>query len=594
MIARASNALPVQARDGRGDRAEILAALKECAKRKDLARGKRIHAAAVECGLDSDLFVGSSLVSMYSRCGSVARSRMVFDAMEFLDRVSWNSLVLGYAENGWGEIALKLFLAMQDEGHCSPDSSTFVAAIKACSSLSERESGVEVEGMDRRIKVESLEKGMRIHRQAWSSGFERDIFVANALIHAYAKCGSLVDATKVFHAMPRRDEVSWNALMVGAADNGEPELALQLLVSMKSEGRVAPNPRTFLAAIKACGCCAVKEHAKEIDSRLVKLASLEKGMALHSLACENKCDSSVFVASALVDMYAKCGSIADAQRVFDSMQDRNVISWTSMIFGCVDNSQDELALELFRRMVEEKRCPLDAWTFVAALKACGNLAALETGREIHEQIRDAGLEREASIAATLVDFYGRCGSMDEALEAFQLSSQEDMVAWTALVAGYSRQGDTPRVLELFQALLDKGLRPDVMIFSSLLSACSHAGLVDLGKRYFEEMSSKFGLAPGIHHYHCVVDLLSRSNRLEEAVAMVARMPFEATLVTWTTVLAGCHKWKNSMVGRMAFQRLIALDRRLDSAYALMANIYGSLGLWKERQEIQAMRSMNVL
>ncbi|XP_024540473.1 putative pentatricopeptide repeat-containing protein At1g68930 [Selaginella moellendorffii] len=164
-----------------------------------------------------------------------------------------------------------------------------------------------------------------------------------------------------------------------------------------------------------------------------------------------------------------------------------------------------------------------------------------------------------------------------------------MVAWTALVAGYSRQGDTPRVLELFQALLDKGLRPDVMI-----SACSHAGLVDLGKRYFDEMSSKFGLAPGIHHYHCVVDLLNRSNRLEEAVAMVARMPFEPTLVTWTTVLAGCHKWKNSMVGRLAFQRLIALDRRLDSAYALMANIYGSLGLWKERQEIQAMRSMNVL
>ncbi|XP_024540470.1 putative pentatricopeptide repeat-containing protein At1g68930 [Selaginella moellendorffii] len=326
-----------------------------------------------------------------------------------------------------------------------------------------------------------------------------------------------------------------------------------------------------------------------------KRKDLARGKRIHATAVECGLDSDLFVGSSLVSMYSRCGifarsrkygNIADAQRVFDSMQDHNVISWTSMIFGCVDNSQDELALELFRRMMEEKRCPLDAWTFVAALKACGNLAALETSQEIHEQIRDAGLEREASIAATLVDFYGRCGSVDEALEAFQLSSQEDMVAWTALVAGYSRQGDTPRVLEFFQALLDKDLRPDVMIFSSLLSACSHAGLVDLGKRYFEEMSSKFGLAPGIHHYHCVVDLLSRSNRLEEAVAMVARMPFEAMLVTWTTVLAGCHK-------RLAFQRLIALDRRLDSAYALMANIYGSLGLWKERQEIQAMRTMNV-
>ncbi|XP_024516354.1 pentatricopeptide repeat-containing protein At2g34400-like [Selaginella moellendorffii] len=419
-------------------------------------------------------------------------------------------------------------------------------------------------------------KGVAIHSHAAEMGFEKDVYVASSLVDMYAKCGCLSEAGAVFDRINRPNAVSWNSLLMGCVENGENELALQLFREMRQRRNCAPDDRAFVSALMACTGIAAKEQGKVVDGKLVKLGSLKTGMVIHCQASKSNLDSHGYVVSTLVDTYSSCGSMLDARQIFDRMPQHDLVAWNALIRGYAENGEPELAVELYRGM-ENQGCAPDGRTFLAALTACGSLAALEAGRRIHDDVRRHRAESDTFVANALIDFYGKCGSPVEAQGVFDSmeGSTRNLVTWSALISGYSRQGDSRRVFDLFQAMQQQRIQPDGITLASVLTACSHAGLADQGKLLLETMVPRFGIAPDVGHYNCVVDMLGRANRLDEAVKVATTMPFEANAVTWKTVLGACHKWNNVEVARLAFQSLERLEGRADaSSLVLFGNIVG--------------------
>ncbi|XP_024542785.1 pentatricopeptide repeat-containing protein At2g13600-like isoform X1 [Selaginella moellendorffii] len=561
-----------------------------------LERGMEVHSCASKAGCDSELLVASSLVDMYAKCGSMANARNIFSSILHRDVVCWTSLIQGYAENGHGEEALDLFSAMS--GECEPNARTFVAVLLACASLASREVGRMIADHGKAsVKVRCLEIAMATHSRAAKmiNCLELDVFVASSLVDAYAKCGSLVDARMAFDRMRHRDVVLWTSLLLGYVDNEECELALELFEFMVAEG-CKPGAQSFVAGLVACARLAVEEEeetTQSIEVRRVKLTSLDKGMAIHSRAYTNLgcCDSNVFLGNTLVDMYSKCGSLLDARIVFDRMFHRSIASWNALIAGYAENREAELALELFSRL----ECAPNAVTYAAALLACTELATLEFGKAIHAAIIRCALESDELVANKLVDLYGRCGCMVDAEIIVSTLGEPTVVSWNALIAGYSRQAEaSSRAFSAFQRMREEeSVAPNEVTFLLVLTACSHAGLVDMGQACFDAMVSTYNLTPGIEHYHCLADIFGRANQLEKALEIVTSMPYKATSVSWKTILASCRKWRNVEAGKFAFDSLLALevDGHKTAAFLLMASLYGSLDMWEEQAKVLEARNM---
>ncbi|XP_024516052.1 pentatricopeptide repeat-containing protein At4g18520, chloroplastic-like [Selaginella moellendorffii] len=369
---------------------ELIAALKSCSSSRDLESGRRIHARAVEAGSDGNLFVANTLIDMYAKAGSMPDARSVFDVMKQRSLVSWNTIVLGYAQCGEGELALELFEAMQGQGFL-PDSCSMVAALRACTSLAEQEQWRRKQlpkKMDRGMvfrEERALEKALALHALAAKRGHESNLFVASSLVNLYCKVGKVDEAVKVFDRMKKRSVVTWNSIIIGCAQNGEGELAMRLFSRMQEEeSMISPDSWTFVAALEACIGLAEKEEGTRVNGELVKMESLEKGMEIHSQARERGHTADMFVANTLIDMYSKCGRIVEALAVFDRMKTRDLVSWNIMLLSLAQNGRERLALTLFQLMQHGDGKPMepDSRTYVAALKACSSLAARETPSQI--------------------------------------------------------------------------------------------------------------------------------------------------------------------------------------------------------------------
>ncbi|XP_024522710.1 pentatricopeptide repeat-containing protein At1g11290, chloroplastic-like [Selaginella moellendorffii] len=526
-----------------------------------LEKGMALHSSACKAGYDLDMFVASSLVDLYAKSGSMEDSRRLFDRMKSRDVVSWTALISGYVQSGQAKLALQLLHRMQEQG-CQPNALTYGAALNACTKLA-----MEDEEQDGKSKLVYLEKGRELHSRLAKCGYEADAFVASSLMDMYSNCGSIREARQVFGRTKNHDVVAWNTIIMGHAQNGDGEMALELFYQMQREAGLPPNARTFVAAINACAALASKE--KEAGGK--KVSSLERGAAIHSQAMESGCCLDIFVANSLIDMYSKCGSLEEARRVFDGMEQRNIVSWTSMIMGYAENNAATFALELYE--LAGSYLQPNAQTFMAALKACGDLAAVDAGKRLHSQIRERNLDSNPLLACSLIGFYGKCGDTAAAREVFHSVARKDAAVWSALIAAYSFQGDAAGALNLLERMREEKIRPDGVTLLSVLKACSHAGLVDAGLECFREISS-----PTIEHYTCVVDLLSRANRLKQAVAVAERLAAQKRSLpaaVWMTILAASAKWKDVDNGRLAFEKLRAMDREEASIYIAMANVYSS-------------------
>eukprot|EP01018_Ginkgo_biloba_P037431 Gb_29873 [translate_table: standard] len=525
--------------------------LKACGSLSALQEGKEIHYHVVRTGLESDIFVASALVHMYAKCGSVENARHVFDKLSTRDVVLWSSMIAGYAQNGHANEALTLFNQMQ-LSDVKPNSVTIVSVLPACACLG------------------ALQQGKWIHTYILRSGFDSDVSVCNSLVAMYAKCGSLEVAHQVFNKISEKDVVSWNTMITGYSQNGDTNKALKLFHQMQLE-EVTPDSITIASVLPACA----------------NSGALQQGKWIHDYIVRSGFESDVFVGTALIDMYAKCGSIENSRQVFDKMSARNVVSWSALIAGYAQNGHANEALALFHQMQLAYVKP-DSITMVSVLQACAHLGALKQGELIHDNIIKSGFDSDVSIGNSLIDMYAKCGSLEDARRLFDKMSIRDVVSWSAMIAGYGMHGHGQDAIALFSQMQWTNMKPDDVTFLSLLSACSHAGLVDYGWRYFDCMNQDYNITPRLKHYACMVDLLGRAGHLDEAEAFIKSMPFEPDAGVWGALLGACRIHCNIDIGERVAECLFDLEPKNAGFYVLLSNIYAAGGKWDDAAKVRTM------
>jgi len=413
-------------------------------------------------------------------------------------------------------------------------------------------------------------------REVFDKMPKRDVSSWNTMIAGYVKCMRLEDARQLFDEMPERDSVSWSGMIAGYTRFGNGMEALGLFSRMRCAG-MKPDEFTFGSALSVCA----------------RLLIMEQGKQIHGLVVKGAFQSDVVVGSALVDMYAKGGSIDDAQQVFDEMPDRNSVSWNAMVAGYGRNMRGEEALNLFCKMQGEG-VKLDGFSFASMLNACASLSVLEQGKHVHAHVVKTGFESNVFVGSALVNMYAKCGSIEDARQVFDKMCERDLVLWTAVITGYAQNGHGKDAIQLFEEMLRTGIRADHVTFTGVLSACSHAGLVVEGCRYFNSMIQDHCITPIPDHYACMIDLLGRAGRLMEAVSFINNMPFEPDAIVWGALLNACRIYDNMELGEHAAERLSRLQPQNPASYVLLSNIYSASGRWDDAANmIKMMQDMGV-
>ncbi|KAH8931876.1 hypothetical protein BDL97_19G044000 [Sphagnum fallax] len=533
--------------------------LNACASLQALEEGRRIHKQIVQNNCESNIYVASSLVDMYAKCGSIEDAWTVFSRMAVRNVVAWNAMIQGHVKCGQGKKALELYGQMQQQG-VQPDPVTFVGLLNACAS-----SG-------------TLEDGQRLHGDVIKSGCESVVYVANSLIDMYAKCGSIEDACKVFHNMPAHDLVSWNVMILGHVKCGQGQKALDLFQQMQHEG-LQPDTASFVGLLNACA----------------SLRALEEGRRIHTYIMQTNCESNIYVSSSLVDMYGKCGSIEDAWRVFNRMPTRNVVAWNAMIHGHVKCGHGEKALELSQQMQQEG-VEQDPVTFVGVLNACASLGAIGEGRRIHEQIVQSGYESNVFVCNSLIDMYAKCGSIEDAWKVFNKMLTRDVVSWSAMIGGHVKCGQGHRALELSQQMQREGVQPDPVTFVGMLNACASVAALEEG-RHIHEQIIQHGCEFDVFVGSSLVDMYGKCGSVEDARRVFDNMPTR-NVVSWNAMLGGyslhghdaavwmallgaCRVHSNVEMGEYIAKQLVELNPGNAAGYVLLSNIYTAAGKWDQ-------------
>ncbi|MCO5558407.1 hypothetical protein L7F22_011988 [Adiantum nelumboides] len=497
--------------------------LKACANAGFLELGQEIHALSIQNDYHLNAKLSNALLEFYVRCGLLEEALDVFSEIIHRDVFAWTSLVVGFTEFGCEEKALDCLELMQLDG-VSPNSATYVCVLKAC---------------------EGANTGLCLHLEITKKGLESADCVGNALVDMYGKYGLLSDAQSIFDGLPVQDTISYTAILSSYAEYGFGERALQILDVMVGKD-VSPSSVTYLTGLKACA----------------SLGAVNRGQEIHMDIIKHGFESAQFSGNTLLDVYAKCGHLEEAQEVFKQLKVQCDVSWNTVIMGYAEHGLSEQVLECFQKM---HSCSVssNAATFLCSLKACGSLGAIDAGREAHSLVVKQGcylschipldvhaFDSVCNISSALIGMYCKCGSMGDAQKVFNAVHRRETVIYNSLMTGYACQGESAQVFGLLDRMSEEDKQPNEVTFLSILTVCSHDGLLGKGQEYLSIMVDGFDLLPTVKHHTCVVDLFCRAGQLDEAIVAMTRLPVETDTAVWSSILSACYMWR---MARLAFQ-----------------------------------------
>ncbi|KAA8528938.1 hypothetical protein F0562_033574 [Nyssa sinensis] len=388
-------------------------------------------------------------------------------------------------------------------------------------------------------------------------------FGLNSLVSAFANSGYVDFARKVFDEIMLKDTIAWTAMIDGYLRNDCAAEALECFLEMRLIN-VRVDEMTVVSVLGAAGM----------------VGDVWFGRWVHGFYVESgRVHWDVYVGSALVDMYSKCGYCDDAFSVFNEMPVRNVVSWSVMIAGYVQCNRFNDAVMVFQDMLLEEVEP-SQYTLTSVLTACAQLGGLNLGRWVHGYIDMNKLEVNLTLGTALIDMYSKCGSIQEAFSVFETMPIKDVYPWTAIINGLAMHGEALASLRLFYKMLNNGVRPNEATLIGVLSACSHGGLVDEGRELFGSMSGIYHIEPKVDHYGCMVDLLGRAGHLEEAVKLIKDMPMEPTPGVWGALFGACMIHKDYELGKQIGEHLIKIQPCHSGRYILLANLYSTCYSWE--------------
>ena len=404
------------------------------------------------------------------------------------------------------------------------------------------------------------------------------------LINSYTTClnrNNLQTLTNYFKCMNPKNPIPFNVILSDFSRNGLAFNALKTFSCMHING-VPIDTYTLCSSLTA--------------SSFVR--NVRFGQQVHALVAKSGWSSSVFVGSALVDLYAKSLVIDDAEVVFDEIPVKNTVCANALLSGYGEAKMWLEGLELIRKM-PVLNLDYDHFTLSAILRACAGLSAIEFGTQVHAYlIRTVyNVEKDMFLQSSLIEMYGKCGLVRKAWQVFNLAGigkgrecQRDVVLWTSMLGVYGRSGHFKEVVRLYQEMLKEGIKPDEVAFVTVLSACGHTGQVNLGVELFESMTHDFGLDPGPEHYSCLIDLLCRAGQLDRAWRLVNEMLCKGhgscSVSMWGALLSACKDCGNIELGKLAAQKALDLDPQNVGVYVMLSNLYAKFGMWDEIEQLR--------
>ncbi|OMO86885.1 hypothetical protein COLO4_20878 [Corchorus olitorius] len=474
-------------------------------------------------------------------------ARMLFDEMCEKDVISWSVMIEGYVQSEEAEIGLKVFREMVSEDGIEPDGVTAASVLKACG------------------RLEDINMGKLVHGVVIKRGHIHDLFIGNSLIDMYSKCKDVDSAFQVYEGMAQKNNVSWNSILSGYVLNEKYSEALLLFNLMGREG-VELDGVTLVNLLQICKYFLAPLKCKSV----------------HCVVIRQKYDSNALVMNSLVDAYAKCSLVDIAWKLFDGLMARDVVSWSTMIAGFAHCGKPDEALKVFREMSKTQEKPT-VITIINLLEACSLSADLRRSKWAHGVAIRRVLMTDVAVATAIVDMYAKCGAIDISRKVFDLMPQRNVVSWSAMVAAYGLNGLPREALALLPEMKLQGLKPNSVTILSALSACSHGGLIEEGLTLLKSMVYKYGIAPGLEHYSCTIDMLSRAGKLDSAAGLIKQIPegLKASASAWGALLSACRSHGNGELGIGALSHVLELEPMNSAGYLLGSSMYAAEGLWND-------------
>ncbi|KVI03207.1 Pentatricopeptide repeat-containing protein [Cynara cardunculus var. scolymus] len=617
-----------------------------CAEVGDLVHGMIVHGLVFKVGMfEGSSAIGSSFVYMYSKCGHVDSARQVFDEMYLRDVVAWTSLVIGYVQNGESAKGLRCVCKMYRicGEDARPNFRTLEGAFQACGNLEAVYAGRCLHGVVAKSglgcytvvqssilsmysKCGTLEEAYMSFCEvpvkdikSWTSiigvygkwgcitrslggfmemlvaGIDPDPMVVscliyglsnsicisagktfhgfmirrhyqmvhNALVSMYCKFGLISYAENVFNGVCILEEEVWNAMVCGYGKVKCGVKCIDLFTEMLHLG-INPDPYSLVSVISSCS----------------QMGEMHLGRSLHTYAVKSLVKEHTSVLNSLIDMYSNLGEVAIARKLF-CRTNKDIITWNTMISAYTHCGNYAEAFSLFNKMVLEGTKPTTT-TIISMLSACAHMASFEKGEQIHKYIDQEMLSSNLTLATALVDMYAKCGQLEKSKNIFNKMTKRDIISWNVMISGYGMHGDAQSAIDTFQQMEQSNAKPNELTFLAVLSACSHAGLVDEGKSLFGRMGD-YSLKPTLKHYACMVNLLGRSGYLLEAENLVLSMPIVPDGGLWGALLSACKTHNNPEMGIRIAKRAIECDPENDGYYVIVSNLYDSIGMWEEAE-----------
>ncbi|KAF5746249.1 pentatricopeptide repeat-containing family protein [Tripterygium wilfordii] len=407
-----------------------------------------------------------------------------------------------------------------------------------------------------------------IHAKIIRSGHEQDPFIVFELLRLCSTFKDIDYASTIFNFSQNPNVYLYTALIDGFVLSGSHTDGISLYCKMVEES-IIPDSYAVTSALKACGSQLALREGKQIHCQVSKL-----GLT-----------SSRSVRMKLIELYGKCGALDDARQVSDEIT-KDTVCWTAMIDGLVRNGDMNRALQVFRDMQRENVMPNEV-TIVCVLSACAQLGALELGRWVHSYMRKFQIERNHFVCGALINMYARCGDIDEARRVFEEMKERNVITYNSMISGFALHGKSVEAIKMFRGMIKQGIRPTSVTFVGVLNACSHGGLVDSGFEIFHSMTRDYGIEPQIEHYGCMVDLLGRVGRLEEAYNFIRGMKIPPDHIMLGALLSACKIHGNIELGEQIAKLLMDCGEADSGTYVLLSNVYASSGKWRESAQVRA-------
>ncbi|CAI0554273.1 unnamed protein product [Linum tenue] len=498
---------------------DLASLLQSCNRASQIAQ---VHGFMVTNGLQHDPFSVSKLLASSIQDTQYAAS--IFENFRDPNLFMFNTMLRAYSISGTPWKAFGVFNNLRARSFLL-DQFSFITTLKACA------------------RELAEENGQAIHGLVLRSGHLLFVEVKNALLHYYGVCGEIGHAHKLFDEMPEENDlVTCNTMMAAYMQASQPDMALKL----------------FREGVR-CGQGVSETSLLSVLSALGELEDSRGGESIHGLWIKVGFHSNKNVVTALIDMYAKTGSIESGRRLFDETMSRDVVLWNCMIDKYAKAGLLDEGIALLKLMKSERVNP-NSSTLASLLSACASTGSIKLGRYLSSFVELEAMKLDAVLGTALIDMFAKSGFLDKAVDIFQRMQSKDVKSWTAMILGYGVHGQSSNAVALMYRMEDEGYRPNEVTFLAVLSACSHGGMVKEAMECFRRMVERYGLLPKVEHYGCIIDLLGRLGLLKEAQGLIERLPpIKRDATAWRALLAACRVYGDTELGERVNRVLVEMD-----------------------------------